>query len=610
MQPKFSVVLIGRNEVKTLSRLIGSLDEFKHRGGEVIFVDTGSTDGTAELARDLGCHVEEVGDRFVKTITALEANAMNAEFVVENEPPVVKEGDRQFNYSAARNFAASFASNDMIATPDCDEIYTRLDIDKINDAIDAGIEQLEYNFVFSHDAEGGELIKFMHSKFYDRRRMKWVGIIHEVLQTIEPGASRKAKFFDESEIKLEHWQNPETDRGHYLTGLAFDCWHNPDNDRNAHYLGRELFYTYRVKSAIKQLKKHTEMPGWITEKSQSMIFIGKCYMILGDKDEAFKWYAKAFELEGGRREPLMEMANYYYEKGMVDQTIAYAAAALQIREGNFYANYRPYYEQLPHEMLYWALWQKQEAGDSYNHFMTCLGYQPFNPKYLHDMRYYIELPEISFVIPTLGRPEGLKRCLDSIKALNYPQEKIEIFVIHDGEPIPEWELELTQNDEHFYTGTSHGRRGVAKALNDGAKKSSGEWIVYASNDIEFEPDSIISAIKVYQDNHKPFIAFNTGEVGADGGNICEHFMLKRTVLDEVDLNGKIFDEDFHHVGVDNLLWAKMSKRGIAMRVGRAVVKHYHFSTTGQEMDETYKIGWDPESVEKDRALLVEKLKAI
>jgi hypothetical protein len=49
----------------------------------------------------------------------------------------VKSGDSLFDFASARNYIAQFAKNDMLATPDCDEIYTRFDIAKINNAIDS-----------------------------------------------------------------------------------------------------------------------------------------------------------------------------------------------------------------------------------------------------------------------------------------------------------------------------------------------------------------------------------------------------------------------------------------------------------------------------------------
>lgn len=586
MQPKFSVALIARNEEKTLPRLVESLKEFQSRGGEIILLDTGSTDNTAKLAASLGCTVHEVGDKFRIKITAETADRVNAKFVVGNEAPVLKADDTMFDFSSARNHIASLAKNDFVAMPDCDEIFTKFDIDKINSAIEAGSTQLEYNFVYSHDSEGHEVIKFKHCKFYNRTKLYWKGIIHEVLAIIPGQESVPAKFLNEEVIKLEHWQNPETNRSGYLRGLAYDCYLDSMNDRNAHYFGRELLYTFRLHSAIAQLKHHVSLNAWPAERSESMLYIGDAYSRLGDDVQAFGWYVKAYETAPTRREALMRLAQYYYEKKMPDQTIAFASAALQVKRGDeFYGNYQPYYENLPHEMLYWALWIKDEPRASLDHFQVCFDLQPFNPKYLHDFRFYFKLPKISFVIPTLGREEGLKKLLESIKNLNYPQDKIETIVLEDSP-----------------------RLGVPMRLKEGVSKATGDWIVFAANDLEFTPDSIMIAFKTAMDSNKYFMAFNTNSPEETKVRQCEHFMIHKKLIPR--LGGEIFDTEFNHVGVDDLLWAKLSKIGQAMRCGKAIVHHNHFSRPGGKMDEVYELGWNAESLMKDRALLEKKLQEL
>lgn len=189
----------------------------------------------------------------------------------------------------------------------------------------------------------------------------------------------------------------------------------------------------------------------------------------------------------------------------------------------------------------------------------------------------LDSPKLSFIIPTLGRPEGLKRCLESIKNLNYPQDKIEIIVKQDS---------------------FENRTGVPKLLKQGVEESTGDWIVFASNDTEFTPNSIVEALAVGMDG---FVSFNTGSILPDEGNINEHFMIRKDVIEKI---GEVFDTDFYHCGVDNLLWAKMKKLGIAKRADKAIVNHYHF-TKGAEMDKVYSLGW--EHVEADRALLAKKL---
>lgn len=588
-KPKFTVALIARNEEKTLPKMIGSLKEFQERGGKVILLDTGSTDKTVQVAKELGCEVHEVGGKYLIEIDGRTAGLINDQFP-EDKEGIVDEGDKIFDYSSSRNYLASLSPTEMVAMPDCDEAFTKLNIDEINKTIDEGIDQLEYNFVYSHGPEGEELIKFMHSKFYNRDKMKWVGIIHEVLQ-----GEGKRKFLDESIIKLEHWQNPATDRKGYLPGLAFDCFMNPGNDRNAHYFGRELFYQGHYNAAIDQLHKHVDMKKWPTEAAESMRFIGKSWLALGHRMRAISAFIESYDMEPMRREPLMEIAEIYYKENKPDHVISYVAAALQIRQGDFYANFQPFYEAYPHEMMAWALFMKGEVHAAKDHFDTCIAYEPFNPKYLHLMQFYYKLPKMSFIIPTLGRPEGLKKCIDSIKALNYPQNRIEIIVLHDGE-------HTKFRHEGVMTYLSGERNGVPATLKLGVKASTGDWIVYASNDIEFTPDSIMIALKTSMDNYKDFMAFNTNDPKEGLVRECEHFMIKKSLIPK--LGGEIFDTEFHHVGVDNLLKAKLEKLNQFMRCGRAIVKHNHFSITG-EMDEVYKKGWEHEK--EDRELLEKKL---
>ena len=573
-KPNFSVAIIAKNEALTLPRMVGSLKEFQERGGDIWILDTGSTDDTIEVAKNLGCKVEAVGDKFRINIDEDLANKINEKFIIEGETPVVKGGDSLFDFASARNYISDFPDNDMIATPDCDEIFTKFDIDKLDEVVATGVEQLEYEFVFSHDENNNPIIKFKHCKFYNRKKLKWTGVIHEVLQG---NASRI--YLGEDVIKLEHYQNEKTNRTGYLKGLSLDCYNHPENDRNSHYFARELYYLGRHKSAIKEFKNHISMGRWGTEASQSMLFVGDCYKALGDFDEMIKWYSKSVEKEA-RREPLMRLAEFYFGKGMYPQVVLYAEAALTITQLPFYSNHQPYYENIPHELLYIAHWWLGNKEKSKEHWKKAITMKPTHPRYLKDAQFYndpVELPKVTFVIPTLGREEGLKRCLDSIEKLNYPKDKVEVIVKQDS---------------------FENRIGVPNLVKQGVEESTGEWIVFASNDTEFTPDSIKEALLVGTDG---YAAFNTGEVYPDEGNINEHFMIRKDIIEKI---GEVFDTDFWHTGCDNLLFAKMKKLGIFKRADKAIVKHYHF-TQGFEKDETYKLGWS--HVDEDRALLAKKL---
>lgn len=569
----WSVVIIMRNEEKTLPKLAASLSEFLARGGEWIGLDTGSTDKTAEVARSLGCKVTEVGDRFRRVISEEEANAINARFIVEGEAPVLEAGSSLFDFAAARNFAASLASNNMVAMPDADEAYTVLNLDRVEQAIKDGGEQLEYNYVFAHDSNGLPTIQFMHCKFYDRRKLQWTGIVHEVLT-----GEAKRVFLGEDVIKLEHFQNHETNRSGYLRGLALDCYLHPENDRNSHYLARELLWTGRLNSALVEFDRHISMNKWPAERSQSFVFKGEILDRLGKTEEAASAFFSAYQIESGRREPLIRLMEMAFRARDARRVIAYGEAVLTIPQGNFYADNGAHYREVPYELLYWAYWQVGNMAKSKEHWEKALAFNPTHHKYLHDAQFYLSLPKVSILLPSLGRPQGLERVRKSIASLNYLKEKIEL--------IEEINTEGT----------------VPEKVDRMYKKATGDVMVFAANDIEFTPDSLIQAVLVHLKQKKGLVAFNTGELLPDQGNICEHFLVSRETIERI--GGVIFDLDLFHVGCDNLLWAKCLKLGEAVRADKAIVHHFHF-TKGAVFDDTYQLSWS--RVEEDRAKLKEKL---
>jgi len=401
----FSIVLIARNEEKSLPKLFSSLVEFKNQGGEICVLDTGSTDNTAQVARDFGCKVEEVGTKFIRTID--NADEINNRFIVDGEEPLFKNGDKLFDFAAARNYAATMSSNDMVASPDCDEMYTKLDLKEVQRVIDAGAEQLEYNFVFSHDVYGNEMIKFRHCKFYNKKSLHWKGVVHEVLT----GAARNRTYLDESIIKLEHWQNEKQDRGGYIKGLAIDCFENQDNDRNSHYFARDLLWAGRPKSAIKEFKRHIAMNKWDAERGQSMIFIGDSYGQLNNDKEQVEWYQQAFNLDGSRRESLIRLARFYKTKNKPQRVACYVAAAMEIPWNAFYANFRNHYTNEPEELMYWAKGWLGDIPAARKHLLKALEYCPLHPEYLRDTEFYFEyadngiegwmtFPELQFLYET------------------------------------------------------------------------------------------------------------------------------------------------------------------------------------------------------------------
>jgi len=583
-KPNFSIVMIAKNEANTLPRCMESLKEFRERGGEIVLVDTGSTDDTVSIARSFGCVVEEKGETFITVIDEGLAQKINDRFVIENEKPIVEVGNRLFDFAAARNYATLLATNNMVCTLDADEAYSTMNIDEINKLIDEGYGQFEYQFVFAHDQYGKPTVQFVQSKFFDKTKIQWTGVVHEVLH----GEARR-KLLGPEIIYLEHWQEPAKDhRGNYLVGLALDCFQNPEKDRQSHYLAREMLWTGRPKSALAEFGRHIKMGGWLAEKAQSMIFMGDCYGAINKPDDQVEWYSRAFQTDPNRREALIKLARFYQSNGKHLAVLAYAKGAMEIPWTDYYANDKTMYEQEPHELLYRAYGWTGNIPAAQEHILKALTFQPLHAIYLRDLRYYFKLPKLSIVIPNLGRKAGLMKCIESIYRLNYPKELIETIVLED-EP----------------------RIGVPKRLKEGVSKSTGEFVVYGANDMEFDSNCLITAwVEFLKNANLALVSFNEGPVSSDKGNICTHFMFRKADLWKVD--GEIFDTEFNHVGVDNLLWAKCDIKHSAKWNEWSKIIHHHWSKTmdPDSMDEVTKIAWNEESVKADRALLAKKLQQL
>ncbi len=382
----FAFCLIAKNEAKTLPRLLESLKAYKEAGGNIYLLDTGSTDGTAELARTLGCVVKEVGDKYKHTISMQDAWAINDKFVVPEENNVVMTDDTYFDFGSARNDAASMSHTDMVSFVDADEVLKSLDFNAINKLIEDGYDQFEYSFVFAHDKEGRPAVEFTQSKFYNRTKMEWRGIIHEVLQGVG-----NRRFLTKEQFGLEHYQNESTNRSGYLRGLAVDCYNNPTNDRNSHYFARECMWTDRPRSAIAEFERHVKMNGWPAEKAQSYIFMGDCYGKIGELEKQVECYAKAYHIEPNRRCALLRLANFYLHHQQWQAAVVFAKGALEIPwMGGFYAEDKAEYEHIPHEILYRAYGWLGRIKEAQEHIMICNRYQPYNLNFLMDTKYYFE----------------------------------------------------------------------------------------------------------------------------------------------------------------------------------------------------------------------------
>lgn len=367
--PRFSIVVLTRNEAWALPRLLWNLEDFIERGGEVLVLDTGSTDATVAIAQKRGCRVELAHDQFDAVLDDTQAAEIERRFARGEEGPLVTAGQRLFHFADARQHAGLRVANRFVLQLDASDEVPALDIDAFDRWIDsAGVDSFEYNQRYGN-------IGLRIARFYDRTRYHWEGRVHELLSTsgrADTAAASRMRC-DPTQLLVRHHKD-ETKERNYLAGLALHVLECPQKSRWWHYLGRELFYLRRYESAIAALEKHASMEdAWPAERSQSLCFMGETLEALGRVGEAKEAYRRAIALDLTRREPLLRLATACCRSGEFEVAAHWASQSLTIPHTNAYPEVEANYTWIPHSLLYWCLFwlgQKDEARAHWEMYLS------------------------------------------------------------------------------------------------------------------------------------------------------------------------------------------------------------------------------------------------
>ncbi|MDO8848962.1 MAG: glycosyltransferase [Coriobacteriia bacterium] len=152
--------------------------------------------------------------------------------------------------------------------------------------------------------------------------------------------------------------------------------------------------------------------------------------------------------------------------------------------------------------------------------------------------HYDDLPTVSVIVPAHNESAVIDRCLNSVKAQDYPHDKLEIIVIDDGSTDDTADrVEEHVNGNHHYDGNGHGtfllrgtpiqvgpyrgtlalikngHQGKAHALNAGIAASSGDIIVNIDSDVVLAPNAIRAIAVAFV--RKPEMGAATGNIEID-----------------------------------------------------------------------------------------------
>ena len=119
------------------------------------------------------------------------------------------------------------------------------------------------------------------------------------------------------------------------------------------------------------------------------------------------------------------------------------------------------------------------------------------------------MPKVSIIFPTYNGWQDTKACLESIRHLKYPKQKIEVIVVDNNSSDP-----TCPNIAQYYPSVkvyqNLTNKGFAKAVNLGAKEATGQYLLITNNDVVFDRNYLTVLVN-YLVNHPA--------VGAVGGKI-------------------------------------------------------------------------------------------
>ncbi len=246
----------------------------------LLIADTGSSDNTVKLAKKLGINVINVAVK-------------------------------PWRFDMARNASLAVlpADIDYCIALDMDEVLLPGWRGELEKALADGVSRPRYQYTWSwkNAEETDPGLQYGGDKIHSRFGYRWKHPVHEVLTTYGDKVETQGWY----ELEIHHHADNSKPRSQYLPLLQIAVQEDPHDDRNAFYYARELHFYGKNTEAAKEFRRHLSMPNsvWGPERAASMRYLAKI-----EPGNRFEWLTKAINEAPGRREALVEYAQYLYEK--------------------------------------------------------------------------------------------------------------------------------------------------------------------------------------------------------------------------------------------------------------------------------------------------------
>lgn len=228
-RPTVTLAVIAKNEIENIQRFYDSVEGCFD---EYVLVDTGSTDGTAEKAKELGFKVSHF--------------------------------DWIDDFAAARNFSFEQATSDYIAWLDLDDALQNKDaFIKFRDDVMGLADYWVANYHYAINAEGKPVCSFVRERVIKKSRgFKWKYFLHEgIIPSLDSGEPVRAQFIGTWDVKhMRTEADLKKDKSRNITIFEKQIKKQPLDARMTFYYGKELYEAQRPDECITQLLKAIAEP--------------------------------------------------------------------------------------------------------------------------------------------------------------------------------------------------------------------------------------------------------------------------------------------------------------------------------------------------------------
>jgi len=290
---KLSLCMIVRNEEE---RLVACLESVRPAVDEIVIVDTGSTDGTREIAA-----------RYAHR---------TADFAWTDD------------FAAARNASMELANGEYILWLDADDVLDAPQCEKLmqlREELDGSVDAVMMPYHYAHAPDGSVTLTFDRERIVRRGAgFRFEGAVHEAM----PVSGNVIR----ADIAVRHTgaHGAESNRRNLAIYERRIAQGKPMTQRDRYYYARELRSAGRYEQAADAFEAFLSLPGWIENRIDAYVQRGECLRMLGRLKEAKASCLLAMG-EAPRAEAMCAMGACLMAEGSLDAAAFWYRAALVCR---------------------------------------------------------------------------------------------------------------------------------------------------------------------------------------------------------------------------------------------------------------------------------------